>query len=72
MDNNITAPYFQLQGRRQLQAEGVMTLMEYSREQVVMLCKGIRIRVRGEDLKVALLSQSRAVITGLINGFEFF
>lgn len=71
-DNVLNAPFFQLQGRRLLQAEGVMTLMEYSKEQVVMLCRGTRVKVRGEELKVALLSQSRAVITGLINGFEFF
>lgn len=73
MEENIyNAPFFQLQGRRLLQAEGVMTLMEYSTERVVMLCRGSRVKVWGSGLQVALLSQSKAVITGMINGFEFF
>lgn len=71
MENSLTAPAFQLQGRRLLQAEGVMTLLEYSKERVVLLCRNTKVIVRGEGLKVALLSQNRAVITGLICGFEF-
>lgn len=73
MDNNmLSAPTFELHGRRLLRAQGVMTLVEYSREQLTLLCKSSRIRIRGEELQVALLSQNRAVITGLINGLEFF
>lgn len=71
-DNMFTAPSFELHGRRLLQAQGVMTLVEYSKEQVIMLCRSSRIRIRGADLQVAMLSQNRAVITGLINGLEFF
>ncbi|MBQ3082025.1 MAG: YabP/YqfC family sporulation protein [Clostridia bacterium] len=71
-DNTFTAPFFQLFGRKELHAEGVMTLMEYSKERVVLLCRGIRVRIWGSELQVALLSQSKAVISGVINGFEFF
>ena len=71
-DNAFTAPFFQLFGRKELHAEGVMTLMEYSRERVVLLCRGARVRVWGTELQVALLSQSKAIISGVINGFEFF
>ncbi len=72
VENTFTAPLFQLFGRKELHAEGVMTLMEYSRERVVLLCRGIRVRIWGEGLQVALLSQSKAIISGTVNGFEFF
>lgn len=71
-DNTFTAPLFQLFGRKELHAEGVMTLMEYSRERVVLLCRGVRVRIWGSELQVALLSQSKAIISGVISGFEFF
>lgn len=71
-ENSFTAPFFQLFGRKELHAEGVMTLMEYSKERVVLLCRNVRVRVWGTELQVALLSQSKAVISGVINGFEFF
>ncbi len=71
-ENILSAPSFELHGRRLLRAQGVMTLVEYSKEQVTMLCRSSRIRIRGEELQVAMLSQNRAVITGLICGLEFF
>lgn len=73
MENmGLSSPTFELYGRRTLQAQGVMTLVEYTREQVIMLCKSSRIRIRGEDLQVALLSKNRAMVTGLIKGLDFF
>jgi len=71
-ENAFTAPFFELHGRKELLADGVMTLMEYSRERVVLLCRGARVRIWGAELQVALLTQSKAVISGIINGFEFF
>lgn len=71
-DNIFTAPSFELHGRRLLKAQGVMTLVEYTNEKVTMLCRSSRISIRGTELQVAMLSQNRAVITGLINGIEFF
>ena len=73
MENmGLSSPTFELYGRRTLQAQGVMTLVEYTREQVIMLCKSSRIRIKGEDLQVALLSKNRAMVTGLIKGLDFF
>lgn len=73
MENmGLSSPTFELYGRRTLQAQGVMTLVEYSREQVIMLCKSSRIRIKGEELQVALLSKNRAMVTGLIKGLDFF
>ncbi len=73
MENKtLSSPSFELHGRRLLQAQGVMTLVEYSTERVIMVCRSSRIRVTGQDLQVAMLSQNRAVITGLIGGLEFF
>ncbi|MBQ4647792.1 MAG: YabP/YqfC family sporulation protein [Clostridia bacterium] len=73
MENmGLSSPTFEMYGRRTLQAQGVMTLVEYTREQVIMLCKSSRIRIRGEDLQVALLSKNRAMVTGLIKGLDFF
>lgn len=71
-ENSFKAPLFQLFGRKELHAEGVMTLMEYSKERVVLLCRSVRVRIWGTELQVALLSQSKAIISGVINGFEFF
>ncbi|MBR6593746.1 MAG: YabP/YqfC family sporulation protein [Clostridia bacterium] len=70
-DNFLSSPTFELQGKRLLQADGVMTLIEYSRDRVVLLCREGRISIRGEGLKVSLLSRERAVVSGLITGFDF-
>ena len=71
-ENIFTAPSFELHGRRLLKAQGVMTLVEYTEEKVTMLCRSSRISIRGTDLQVAMLAHDRAVITGQINGLEFF
>ena len=71
-ENALTAAFFELHGRRRLLADGIMTLMEYSSERIIMLCRGTRVRIWGTDLQIALLSQNKAMITGLISGFEFF
>ena len=70
-ENSITASSFVLQGKRLMQAEGVMTLIEYSRDRVVLLCREGCVSIRGEGLKVSLLSRERAVVSGLIIGFDF-
>lgn len=70
-ENAFTSPFFELHGRRELFIDGVVTLMEYGAEQIVVLCGGLKLRIRGEDLRVALLSSSKAVINGTLHSFDF-
>lgn len=70
-ENVFTAPLIQLFGRRELCAEGVMTLLEYSTVRVTLLCRELTLSIRGTELQVALLSHNKAVISGNIKGFEF-
>ncbi len=71
MENAFTSPFFELHGRRELFVDGAVTLVEYGEEQIVLLCGGQKVRIRGTTLRVALLSASKAVINGLISGFDF-
>lgn len=69
--NSFTASFFELQGRNRLLVEGLITLTEYSDSVIYMLCRENAVRVRGKELKIALLGESKAMITGRIDGFEF-
>ncbi len=72
MENKgFTAAFFELQGRSRLLVEGLVTLTEYSDERINMMCRGNAVRVRGKELKIALLGETKAMITGRIDGFEF-
>lgn len=65
-----TAPWITVYGKSKLHAEGMMTLAEYTSENVVLVCKNSCLRVRGTQLQVALLSQSRAIISGNLQSLE--
>lgn len=70
-ENAFTSPFLELHGRRELFADGAVTLLEYGAQQIVLLCGGLKIRVRGEGLQVALLSANKAVISGVLCGLDF-
>ena len=69
--DGFTASFFELQGRSKLLVEGLITLTEYSENLIYMMCRGNAVRVRGRTLQIALLGESKAMITGRIDGFEF-
>ncbi len=70
-NNGFTAAFFELQGRNRLLIEGLITLTEYDDERIYMMCRDNSVRIRGKGLKIALLGDSKAMITGRIDGFEF-
>lgn len=70
-ESAFTAPYFELHGTRELFLDGACTLLQYAAGEVVLLCGGLRVRIRGTKLQVALLSPDKAVISGSISGFDF-
>ena len=70
-ENAFTSPFFEIHGRKELFVDGAVTLMEYGAEQIVLLCGGLKIRVKGNGLQVALLSANKAVISGVLGGFDF-
>lgn len=65
-----TAPWITVYGKNKLHAEGAMTLVEYTAESIVLMCRNSLLHVRGTELKVALLGQSRAIISGNLQGLE--
>lgn len=71
VENAFTSPFLELHGRRELFVDGSVTLTEYGDEQIVFACCGQRLRVRGRSLRVALLSADKALINGVIDGFDF-
>lgn len=71
MENAFGTPFFEIHGRRELLADGVITLLEYDAERIVLLCGGQKLAVRGTGLRIALLSASKTVICGQICGVDF-
>ncbi len=70
-ENAFTSPFYELHGRRELLIDGAVTLAEYSDAQIVLLCCGQKLRVRGKSLRVALLSMDKALINGNLDGLDF-
>ncbi len=67
----FTDAFFELQGRSRMLIEGLVTVTEYDDERLYLLCRGERIHIWGKHLRISLLGNGRALISGRLDGFEF-
>lgn len=72
MENRrIGSPVVELSGNRRAVVDGCDGIVEYGEEQVIFRAGGMKLRFTGRNLRLVKLTDSAAVVEGLIQQVEY-